>query len=79
MVLKMLNSYEVTPSVTYYIYIYKSIIIGLDYLYIFSMFAKFKGNQRSIAISSINCLKSSFYSLKYCIKYEFMNQIVNNI
>ena len=43
------------------------------------MFAKFKGNQRSIAISSINCLKSSFYSLKYCIKYEFMNQIVNNI
>ena len=43
------------------------------------MFAKFQGNQRSIIISSINCLNSSFCSLKYCIKYEFIDRIVNNI
>ena len=46
---------------------------------IFSMFAKFQCNQRSIVISSINCLNSSFCSLKYCMKYEFIDQIINNI
>ena len=43
------------------------------------MFAEFQGNQRLIAMLSINYLNSSFYSLKSCIKDEFMNQMVNNI
>ena len=43
------------------------------------MFAEFQGNQRLIAMLLINCLNSSFYSLKSCIKDEFMNQMVNNI
>ena len=30
-------------------------------------------------MSSINCLNSSFRRLKYCIKYEFIDWIVNNI
>ena len=54
-------------------------IIGLHYLCIFFMFTKFQGNQRSIAMSSINCLNSSFCSLKYYIINEFMDWIVNNI
>ena len=53
--------------------------IGLHYLCIFFMFAKFQGIQRSIVMSSINYLNSSFSSLKYYIKYEFMDQIVNDI
>ena len=41
--------------------------LPLDYnifVYIFFMFAKFQGDKRLIAMSSINCLNSSFYSLK---------------
>ena len=38
--------------------------VGLYYHRIFSVFTKFKDNQRSIAMSSINCLNSSFCSLK---------------
>ena len=34
------------------------------YLCIFSVLAKFEGNQRSIAILSINCLNSSFCKFK---------------
>ena len=41
------------------------------------MFAKFQGNQKSIVMSSINCLNSSFCSLKYCIKDDFKDQMVN--
>ena len=37
----------------------------------------FQGNQKLITMSSINCLNSSFCSLKYCIKYELMDQIIN--
>ena len=35
-------------------------IVGLHYLHIFSMLAKFQDNQRLIVMSSINCLNSSF-------------------
>ena len=38
--------------------------VELHYFHIISIFAKFQGNQRLIAISSVNCLYSSFYSLK---------------
>ena len=34
--------------------------IGLYYIHILSMLAKFHGDQRLIAILSINCLNSSF-------------------
>ena len=37
---------------------------GLHYFRIFSKLTKFKDDQKSIAISSIICLNSSFYSLK---------------
>ena len=43
------------------------------------MLGKFKDDQRSMAMSSINCLNSSFCSLKYCIKDEFMDQMINYI
>ena len=52
---------------------------GLYYLHIFSMLKKFKNDQRSITMSSINCLNSSFCSLKQCIKDEFMDRMVNYI
>ena len=52
---------------------------GLHYIHIFSMLAKFYSDQRSIVMSSINCLNSSFCSLKYYIKDEFMDHMVNNI
>ena len=38
--------------------------VGLHYLHIFFMLKKFHGDQRLIAMSSINCLNSSFRSLK---------------
>ena len=38
--------------------------IRLHYLHIFFIVAKFQGNQRLITMSSINCLNSSFCSLK---------------
>ena len=53
--------------------------VGLNYLRIFSMLTKFKDDQRSIFMLSINCLNSSFCNLKYYIKYEFMDQMVNYI
>ena len=43
------------------------------------MLTKFQGGQRLIATSSINCLHSSFSGLKQCIKYEFINKMVNYI
>ena len=39
-------------------------ITGLHYLHIFFMLTKFKDDQRSIAMLSINCLNLSFCSLK---------------
>ena len=30
-------------------------------------------------MSSINCLNSNFCNLKWCIKYEFIDQMVNYI
>ena len=38
--------------------------VKLHYFRIFSILAKFQGDQRLIVISSINCLNSSFCSLK---------------
>ena len=38
--------------------------IRLHYLHIFFMLTKFKGDQRLIVMSSINCLDSSISSLK---------------
>ena len=38
--------------------------VRLHYLHIFFMHTKFQGDHRSIAMSSINCLYSSFSSLK---------------
>ena len=43
------------------------------------MLAKFQGDLRLIIMSSINYLNSIFFSLKYCIKDEFMNRMVNYI
>ena len=39
-------------------------IVRWHYFCIFSMFAKFQGNQRLITMSSINCINSSFFNLK---------------
>ena len=39
-------------------------IVRLYYLYIFFMLTSFQGDQRLIVMSSINCLDSSFSSLK---------------
>ena len=43
------------------------------------MLTKFQGDKKLIAMSSINCLYSSFSSLKYCIKYGFIDQMVNYV
>ena len=53
--------------------------VRLHYLHIFFMLTKFLGDQRLIGISLINCLNSSFSSWKECIKYEFIDQMVNYI
>ena len=53
--------------------------VRLHYLHIFSMLAKFQGDQILITMSSINCLNSNFCSLKLCIKDEFMDWMVNYI
>ena len=42
--------------------------VRLYYLHIFFMLTKFQGDQRLIGMLSINCLNSSFSSLKKCIK-----------
>ena len=43
------------------------------------MLTKFQGDQILIVMSSINCLYSSFSSLKKCIKDEFIDQLINYI
>ena len=53
--------------------------VRLHYLHIFFLLTKFQGDQRLIDMSSINCLNSSFRSLKKCIKEEFKIQMVNYI
>ena len=53
--------------------------IRLHYIYIFFMLTKFQADQRLITMSSINCLNSSFCSLKWCIKDEFKYQMLNYI
>ena len=53
--------------------------IRLHYLHTFFMVTKFQGDQRLITMSSINCLNSSFCSLKWWIKDEFKYQMVNYI
>ena len=42
-------------------------------------FDKSTVNQRLIAMSSINFLNSSFYSLKYYVKDEFIDRMINYI
>ena len=53
--------------------------VKLHYFHMFFMFIKFEGNQKLIGMSTINCLNSSFSSWKECIKYEFIDQMVNYI
>ena len=53
--------------------------VRLHYLHIFFMLTKFQADQRLITMSSINCLNSSFCSLKWWIKDEFKYQMVNYI
>ena len=53
--------------------------VRLHYFHIFFMLTKFLDDQRLIATSSINCLNSSFCSLKWHIKDEFKYQMVNYI
>ena len=54
--------------------------LPLDYyLCILFMLAKFQGNKKLITISSINCLNSSFCSLKLCIKDKFTDRMIDNI
>ena len=65
---------QVTPSVTlnnvtslniFYLDVnFDKSTVRLHYLHIFSILVKFKCNQRLIVMLSINCLNSSFYSLK---------------
>ena len=43
------------------------------------MHAKFQGDQKSVIMSSIDCLNSNFCSLKQCITNKFMDQMINNI
>ena len=73
-----------------YIYIYRerelgssytwcNYTVGLHYIHILSMLAKFHGDQRLIIILLINYLNSNFCSLKLFIKNESMDYIVNNI
>ena len=55
-------------------------IVWLKFFLIFYMFAKFHGNLISITIFFIKCLNlNNFLYLKLWIKYEFLDQIVNNI
>ena len=54
-------------------------VAELHYFRIFFILTKFINDKKLIIMSSINCLNSSFYNLKLCIKNEFMNQIVNYI
>ena len=58
---------------------FKNLTIGLYVLIISFMLANFQENQRPITMSSIECLISSFCDLKLCIKYKFIDRIVNNI
>ena len=51
--------------------------VKLHYLHIFFVLTKFQGDQRLITMSSINCLNSSFCSLKLRKKDEFKDQMVN--
>ena len=51
--------------------------VRLHYHHIFFMLTKFHSDRRLIATSTINCLNSSFCSLKYCIKHDFKDQMVN--
>ena len=53
--------------------------IGLHYIRILFMLAKFHGNQKSKIMLLINGLNSSFCNLKQLIKNEFMDHNVNNI
>ena len=51
--------------------------VRLHYFHIFFMLTKFQRDQRLIAMSLINCLNSSFRNLKWRIKNEFYDHMVN--
>ena len=53
--------------------------IRLYFLIISSILVKFQENKKSIAMSSINYLISSLYSLKLCMKNKFIDRMVNII
>ena len=53
--------------------------IGLHFLLIFSMLAKFSEDQRLIVMSSIEYLHFKFLQSKIMHKNKFKDRIVNNI
>ena len=53
--------------------------LGLDFLLILYMLAKFQDNLRLITMSWIKCLNFKFWCLKLCIKDGFLDWIVNCI
>ena len=52
------------PYISYFDVNFDKSIVTLHYLHIFFMLTKFQGDRRLIVMSSINCLNSSFCSLK---------------
>ena len=54
----------IQPYISYFNVNFDKSTVRLHYLRIFFMLTKFESDQRSIVISSINCLDSSFSSLK---------------
>ena len=65
------------PYISYFDVNFDKFTVRLHYLHIFFMLTKFHSDRRLIATSTINCLNSSFCSLKYCIKDDFKDQMVN--
>ena len=54
----------IQPYISWFDVNFDKSIVRLHYFCIFFMLTKFQGDQRSIVMSSINCLNSSFSSLK---------------
>ena len=54
-------------------------VVGLRFLFIISIIAKFQDGHKSITISTIKHLNFKCLYFKIMHKYEFLNRIVNNI
>ena len=54
----------IQPYISYFDVNFDKSTVRLHYLHTFFVVSKFQGDQRFIGLSSINCLNSSFYSLK---------------